>query len=122
MQHLRRHHHAFVRLALVAMLALACVPTLSRWLATAEGPLVWAQVCTPQGMKSLGDSPAAPVATQHLDACGFCTLAPGAALPAVESGWRADAPVDMLPLHASTRPPAPTAWTAAQPRAPPALS
>lgn len=123
MQPLRHRRHAFVRLALVAMLALACVPTLSRWLATAQGPQAWAQVCTPQGLKSLGGAgDTAGRAATHLDACGYCTLAFGAAPPAVGAGWLAGARVEALPSYALAAPPGAAAWTAAQPRAPPAVS
>jgi hypothetical protein len=122
MQLLRRHHHAFVRLALVAMLALACMPTLSRWLAAAEGPLAWAQVCTPQGMKSLGDGPAAPVAAQHLDACGFCTLAAGPVPRLAELVWQ-DLPMLLgLPRPAAAAPRGLPAWSLARPRAPPSVA
>src|SRR5262245_31384367 len=38
-------------LALVAMLALAVLPTLSHALAFARGGAAWAEVCTPQGMR-----------------------------------------------------------------------
>jgi len=122
MHSLRRHHQAFVRLALVAMLALVCVPTLSRWLAAAGGPPLWAQVCTPQGMKSLGDSPAAPAPAQHLDACGFCTVAAGP-VPQVAG------PVWLDPPLVQKRPPLATAasrslpaWSLSQPRAPPPVA
>ena len=122
MQLLRRHHHAFVRLALVAMLALACVPTLSRWLAAAEGPLVWAQVCTPQGMKSLGDSPAAPAPAQHLDACGYCTVAVGPVPPVAELVWQDPPLVQKLPRPATGASRGLPAWSLAQPRAPPSVA
>lgn len=122
MQSLRRHHQAFVRLALVAMLALACVPTLSRWLAAAEGPLAWAKVCTPQGMKSLGDSPAAPAAAPHLDACGLCTVAVGPVPQVGAPAWRDLRLVQGLPSPAPSAPSASPAWNLAQPRAPPPVA
>jgi hypothetical protein len=122
MQSLRRHHHAFVRLALIAMLALACVPTLSRWLAAAEGPLAWAQVCTPQGMRSLGDGPAAPVVAQHLDACGFCTLAAGPVPPVAALVWQDRQPGQPLPRPAAAASRGLPAWSLARPRAPPSVA
>lgn len=118
---LRRHHHAFIRLALVAMLTLACVPTLSRWLAAAEGPIAWAQVCTPQGMKSLGDGPAAP-ASAHLDACGLCTVAVGPVPHGAASAGRDPRRAQALSPPAPPSPSASPAWRLAQPRAPPPVA
>ena len=59
-----------VRLALVALLAAALMPTLSR-LAQPEGLADWAAICqsTPSG-----NSPS-DAARAHDDACAFCTLA-----------------------------------------------
>lgn len=120
-----RHRHITAWIAIVAMLALAMIPTLSRAMAFADGSGRWAEVCTPQGMKLVATADSgdeAPQATLQLDPCGFCSLAgEGAApLPAMAAAVH-------LPLH-SAEPPAlflhaPRtlhAWSAAQPRAPPA--
>ena len=58
-----------VRLALVALLAAALMPTLSR-LAQPEGLADWAAICqsAPSGTPS-------DAARAHDDACAFCTLA-----------------------------------------------
>ena len=125
MSSLRRHHQAFVRLALVAMLVLSCVPTLSRWLAAAQGPLAWAEICAPQGIRSplVAADAAAGQAAVHLDACDYCTLASGAAPPPVGAvEWRAAAPADGLPPCRPQTDAARAEWAAAQARAPPALS
>jgi hypothetical protein len=57
----RSHRRLTAWLALVAMLAFALVPTVSRAMAFAGGNSNWAEVCTPQGVKlvSTGDAFAA---------------------------------------------------------------
>ena len=118
-------------LALVAMLALALLPTVSHALAFARGGAAWAEVCTPQGMRLVSVDAAqavdtgAPVqAAGHLEHCPFCAL--GADLPALPP-----APAAALPLPlGSAEPPAlflhaPRtlfAWRSAQPRGPPFTS
>lgn len=118
-------------IALVAMLALALLPTVSHALAFARGGSAWAEVCTPQGMRlvaldaSQTADPAAPVqAAGHLEHCPFCALAadapplppaPAAALPQPLAATA----VPALFLQA----PRPLfAWASAQPRAPPLFS
>jgi hypothetical protein len=111
-------------IAIVAMLALALVPTLSRALAFAGNGGGWAEVCTPQGMKQVPLDPdpagnSAPTAPSP-DACGLCLLAaagaaPPPAPPAVPLPSRdAAAPATATPA-AHPRP----SWARAQPRAPP---
>lgn len=112
-------------IALVAMLAFALLPTLSRAMATAGG---WAEVCTPTGMKWVsvapdGGAPDAPMAVS-LDHCALCSLATeGAApLPAAPVLPLAVAPGSEAPqawLHAACTA---HAWRSAQPRGPPAAA
>lgn len=110
--------------AIVAMLALALVPTLSRALALAGTGSAGAEVCTPQGMKRVpqaedptGDS---TPATPSLDRCGLCLLASAGAAPPP-----APPAVPVAPHGASVPAAAVTAAhprpsrARAQPRAPP---
>lgn len=129
----RRHRHLTVWLALVAMLAFALVPTLSRAMAVAGGTGSWAEVCTPQGLKrvSTRDAAADPAGTAtpatpaaHADACGFCSLvgdgnAPLPAMPLATALPRASAEPPRLLLQAVTAQPA---WRSAPARAPPVRS
>lgn len=134
------HRRITAWLAIVAMLAFALVPTLSRALAFAGGSGQWAEVCTPQGVKlvslatvatdttdagAAADDGSAPATALPLDHCAYCTLSgDGGATPLPSA-----TPVLGLPL-ASAEPPALFlqaghtlhAWCSAQPRAPPALS
>lgn len=109
----------------MAIFAIALVPTVSRWLAAAQGGSAWAEICTPQGPKQLavGDAEQpqpTQAAAMHLDHCALCGLAGQAMAPPplvtaptlIET--LADRPA--LFLHA----PRPLfAWAAAQARAPP---
>lgn len=124
----RRHLRFATWLALLAIAALALLPTLTHALARSAGVggNGFAEVCTPQGMKlvALADGETAPSsAALHLEHCAYCTsacavvdLPPASltlALPAV-------AGLTLLPplfLHA---PRTPHAWASANPRAPPA--
>ena len=116
-------------LAMLAMLALALLPTVSHALALSRGGNAWAEVCTPQGMRLVAvddsASDAAPTRTAgHLEHCALCALAGVAAAPPP-----APAVVPLLPL-ASVEPPrlflhAPRtlfALCTAQPRGPPTIS
>jgi hypothetical protein len=122
----RRHRRLTVWIALVAMLAFALMPTVSRALAFAQGGSNWTEICTPQGMQWVsadGERTDAPPdgTPARADPCHFCQLAQagGAPLPAT-------APALVLPL-ASAEPPRlfllaarpQHAWCSAQPRAPP---
>lgn len=127
---LRRHRGWFSRFALVALLGLALLPTLSRALAANDASGPWAELCSIGGAKRVaaaadgsGSLPAPGEAAMHLEHCPFCSL--GNHLVALPSGHA----VTALPtLAAGTfRPPlyahAPHtlhAWAAAQPRGPPA--
>jgi len=115
-------------LALIAVLALALAPTVSRALAFANGGSTWTEVCTPLGLKlqavaDTGDeAPAAHVG--QLEHCGFCGLFTGAApLPVTASPTLpAVAAAEALPALLLQAPRTSFAWLSAQPRAPPSLS
>lgn len=122
-----RHRRLGAWIALVAMLAFALMPTLSRALAfSGSGNAAWAEICTPQGMKWLSSAPAAadpgaPPQALPLDPCSFCSLASAGAAPppgvpqVLHLPLRSAAPPALF-LHA---PHALHAWASAQPRAPP---
>jgi hypothetical protein len=119
---LRPHLRRLSMIAFVAIFALALLPTVSRLLAHATGSSAWAEICTPQGVKSLavmGEQPT-PTAHAHLDHCPLCGLA-GSALappPAVVSAI-VMAPLRELPLLFGAAPRPLYAWAAPQPRGPP---
>ncbi|MCP5271651.1 MAG: DUF2946 domain-containing protein [Burkholderiaceae bacterium] len=130
---LRPHLRPVTWLALVAVLALALMPTLSHALAFARGDAVaWAEVCTPQGIKVVAldgadaDAPATPVSTgQHLEHCPFCKLGSDDALPlppALPAMAEPLPPGPFLPPLALQAPRTLHAWAAAQPRAPPTVA
>jgi hypothetical protein len=115
-------------IALTAMLALALLPTLSHTLSFSRGaPSALSEVCTPQGARvvandSLPDP--SPAAFGHLEHCPFCSLHAGAwGMPPATPGH-----IEPLALAHAVPPlflaaPRPLfAWSAAQPRAPPAIS
>lgn len=124
----RRHLSSFAWIALVAIWALALLPTLSRAMAALQGEgTAWAEICTAQGMKRVvldhqADGPAQPaMAGGHLDHCPLCGLAAQAVAlpPAPPQALDLSTPAAHLPplfLHA---PHTLSAWCPAQPRAPP---
>lgn len=123
MPSLRRRLPWIARLALVAVLALALLPTLSRAMAAGDAGGPWAEVCSSTGVKPLTD-PTPSQAAGHLDHCPLCTLQDG--LPGLPA---ADAASTPAPVAASTRAARPScaalrslAWVLAHPRGPPALS
>ena len=131
MHFLRRHLLALSRIALLAMVTLALLPTVAQAFAQASGGHAMTEICTPQGMKLVvvdADQPASPVdaartALGHLDHCPFCATAAHAMAPPPA------APKLLLPPTGAEAAPlflqAPRtlhAWVAAQPRGPPALS
>lgn len=127
---LRHRRRPIAWLALCALLAWALLPTLSHAFAPAGGKTVWSEVCTPQGMRLVaidaagGETPA-PVSTAgHLEHCPYCAPTFGAlGLPPALLSLALPPPAALGPpplfLHA---PRTLFAWTAAQPRAPPALT
>ncbi len=124
----RRHLSSIVRIALLAMLALALSPTLSRGITWLRGDVeaALAQVCTPQGAKRLDAAPGKPAsplplrADASLDACAYCVQLAAGGVP----GERALAHPGFTQQRA--QPPALSApslrsgWRAPPPRAPPA--
>ena len=118
----RRHLQLGTWLALVAMLALALLPTVSHALA-GEGR-GFAEICTPQGMKvlALTDGEQPSTASVHLEHCPYCTVGPGDVAPpppapqamaALAVGFQATPPL----FGAAPR--RLFAWALASPRAPP---
>ena len=125
----RSHRRLTVCIALVAMLAFALLPTLSRAMAFAVGGSAWAEICTPQGLRLVATGDAQPSdaplqAGLHLDHCKFCSMATDGAAP-----LPAAAPALHLPLNGAEPPQrflqaavTPHAWRTAQPRGPPAAA
>jgi hypothetical protein len=135
---MRLSYRPLTWIALVAILALAFLPTLSQaWAYTqGQGDGGWAEVCTPQGPQRIAvdadgrladtviDADAGMPGGQHLQHCPLCALSvdvpllPPAALATVPLAVASDAPPAAF-LHA---PRTLHAWRRAQPRGPPALS
>lgn len=129
--HPNRRRSAWV--ALLAVLAMALVPTLARALAHGQGAgTQWIEVCTAQGMKlvAVADDGTAETGSApqtllpQLEHCPFCTLGHGG--PALPS-----ATVALLPPPAAVRtvparflhaPRTLRAWRSTQPRGPPSQS
>jgi len=119
-------------LALLAVLAMAVLPTLSHALAWSRGGnAAWAEACTPQGMRLVAvdtaadATPGAPMqAAGHLEHCPLCAL--GSDLPLLPPAPQAALPVVVLPALVPARflqaPHTPHPWRAAQPRGPPSVS
>ncbi len=125
---LRHHLRPATWLALIAVLALALAPTVSRALAFAHGEAAWTEVCTPLGLKLQAvadtgeEAPAAHLG--QLEHCGFCGFSTGAApLPVAAShDLPAATAAEALPVLFLQAPRTLLAWRSAQPRAPPSLS
>lgn len=123
MEIVRRRLHGIARLAFVAVLALALLPTLSRAMAAADAAGPWAEICSSTGVKPLTD-PTPTQAAGHLDHCPLCTLQNALpALPVVETaGDVPDAGSAALLPQADAPPRTSHAWRPAAPRGPPASS
>jgi Protein of unknown function (DUF2946) len=127
----RLHLHMLNRLALLAMVALALLPTLAQAFAQARGGHAMTEICTPQGMKLVvldADDAASPVdaaqsALGHLDHCPFCATAAHAMAPPPEPQKLLLQPTgaEAAPLFLKA-PRTLHAWVAAHPRGPPAVS
>jgi len=122
----RRHLRSFTRLALLAMLAFALVPGLSRVLSHARGDsAAWAEICSaqvaPRALQADASRPEpASGAAAHLEHCPMCSVAGHAAgMPPAPLSFAAPAVTEGRPrlFYAAPRPL--FAWLAAQPRAPP---
>lgn len=132
MKAIRLHLPSLAWFAIVAMLALALLPTVSRAMAQAQGGrTAGAELCTAQGMVRVildgapGDPAAGPVspetASGHLDHCPFCSLSAQAAGLASAPPWPLTlvAAAGHLPPPCLQAPHTRLAWCSAQPRAPP---
>ena len=116
----------FAWLAILALLALALAPTISRLLANPRLPPELAAVCGPDGLRALdtaGDRGSGSGTTLgHLEACAYCGPAFAALVPpALVPAWHA-MPIAREPSPDAADLPAfaSSIWTAALPRAPPA--
>jgi len=125
----RHHLRLAVWLALVAIAAVALLPTLSHALTRAAGggSSGFTEVCTPQGTKlvALADGQTAPDgALLQLEHCSWCTAALGDLAPppvALQHDVSVDGAGVVPPLFLQA-PHTLHAWASAQPRAPPAVS
>jgi hypothetical protein len=129
MHALRRHGRRSAWIALLAVLAMALVPTLARALAHGQGTgTQWVEVCTAQGtglVAVAGHGTAAPEdggssLLPQLEHCPLCVPAhagPGPSAPAFDL----PPPVGMsdTPSWLGLRPQALDGWRSAQPRGPP---
>jgi hypothetical protein len=122
---LRLHLRSWTWIALVAVLALAWVPTLSRALAP-TGASMLTEVCTSQGMTLAmpggADTDGAPARAGHLlDHCPLCALGLDGAAPLPTTEPTVALPTDGAKPPRLFRQPARTlvAWLGAQARAPP---
>jgi hypothetical protein len=115
--HLRRHGW----IALLAIWALALLPTLSQALASATGERAWAEVCTAQGTRwvALDDAAPEPGPASVLEHCPFCGGTPALGLPPVPAAWRLAAADHEQPITAGVAAPKPLAGLQARPRGPP---
>jgi Protein of unknown function (DUF2946) len=123
----RPHQRRFVWLALLAMLALALLPTISHALSAARGGSNWAEVCTPQGLRLValdGQALPDPVPAVHLEHCPLCALQSAAAAPPPAATvvlppvpHRAEVPVLFLQAPHTL-----FAWCSPHPRGPPVFS
>ncbi len=133
MKTLRRHLKVCNWLALVAVLAMALLPTVSHALAHGQGTgTTWAEVCTPQGMKmvAVDVEDAAPGSAgsaqpgSHLEHCPYCTgsVTPPGLPPSTFSLPYFDPRAGLVPPLFLQAPHTLFAWRSAQPRAPPPFS
>jgi hypothetical protein len=126
---LRHHFRPALWLALVAIAAMALLPTLSHAMAHVAGGVGsgFTEVCTPQGMKlvALNDGETAPdSAALQLEHCPWCTGALGdiAPAPALQGAGLQPAGTLLLPPLFLHGPRTLHAWLLANPRAPPVLA
>jgi Protein of unknown function (DUF2946) len=130
MQRLRAHRVPITWLACLAMLLVALAPLIAK-AARADGAPAWAEICSAVGSRWVDTAGTAgeqnqkgPASGHALGHCPYCTvhgpdLAPAPSAPTVLPAERSQFAVPRLFLLA---PSTPFAWTAAQPRAPPAFS
>jgi hypothetical protein len=123
----RAQLRGFVRLALVAMLAMALLPTLAHALNFAQGGKSGlAEICTPRGMQwvqfdgALADT-GFPVAANQMEDCPYCSrVSPMAGLSPPVLQLQLQSPVGGAkpPLFLNA-PRTLFVWASAQPRGPP---
>ncbi len=130
---MRRHLRLINGFALVAMLWLAGLPTLSQALARATGQASWVEVCTPQGLRlqalddaaaAGGESPADPGSLSATSGhCPLCSLGSSALGPPPPGAVPLPATGGDVHLARDRRSPVAEApWRGMQPRAPPAAA
>jgi hypothetical protein len=123
---LRRHLRELTAIALLAIAALALLPTVSRLLAHATGSAALAEVCTPSGLKRMAlgtEAPAPVLADAHLDHCPMCSLAGAAMLPpATPIALPASLPRQGPPQLFGSSPRPLFAWASPRPRGPPSIA
>ena len=114
-------------IALAAILGLALTPALAQMMAKGGAP-AWMQICSAQGGKLVAMADLAPQdsskpSTAHLEHCPFCVLhAPLLPTPQLQISFAAPAPPPARYPSLFFSAPRPLfAWSAAQPRAPPAI-
>ncbi|OYT98595.1 MAG: hypothetical protein CFE40_11725 [Burkholderiales bacterium PBB1] len=124
-----------LRIALIAMLGLALVPTLSRLMTPSVGSGPWSEICSTAGARWLAQTaapsdapesaptPLGQTRSAHMDHCPLCSL--GATVlglpPAPTTKLPLAAGADHLPALYSQAPRPLYAWAAVQARAPPTL-
>lgn len=121
-----------LRIALIAMLGLALVPTLSRAMNPSTGTGPWSEICSTVGARFLAPAdtaagaPAdAPLSSSaaHMEHCPLCAqFSPVMGLPPADPATLpAPAGADHLPALYTQSPRPLFAWAAVQARAPPLL-
>ncbi|MBK9134865.1 MAG: DUF2946 domain-containing protein [Betaproteobacteria bacterium] len=111
-------------LALVAVWAMALVPTVSHALAAARGDASWTLVCSAQGTRLVAvdmdsDEPAPANVAGTMEHCLYCAASFSAAPPPAAPALAVAAPAHVLPALFFVAPRTLHAWLSAQPRAPP---
>ena len=123
----RKRLRSFVWLALVAVLAMALLPTVSHALASSQSlSSGWAEICTPQGTQwvaedgSLAGDAAPVVGADHQLDCPYCRPSSViAGLPPVPTVWLPAVSGQAEPALFFHAPRTLFAWASAQPRGPP---
>lgn len=127
MSALRRHFTAGSWVALVAVLTLVLLPTLSLALAQGLGDgRSWGEICTPQGVQRVVGERTDRVPPPHaaLEHCPLCSLAAdaGAVLPPTEFTVPALAGRPAPRCLPGAVPRTPARWARARPRGPPSAT
>ena len=120
-RHGRRNIASWI--ALVAMMMVAFMPTLSSAF-PASGGLPWERICSASNvMANKGRTPVSPASTHAFEHCPYCALHADLAPP--PDPRQADAGIAFafraVPLAFARAPRCNAVWASAQPRAPPRL-